>query len=306
MQAKVRLLFSILLLCSISAWILRNISTPQSNDVDKVQRSKESSITKPDSLSAFGYLEPAGNIRLLGPPIQIQEGARIKLLNVEEGETVKANQVLAVFDTIDRLIAQQETIEAKISNLSSQVYVLERETKRYELLSSNGAVAIAELESRQLILLKLKSELKITQKELNQNKIEQKYSKLYSPINGKVIQIYSRVGELAGRDGVLKVGNTQSMEAIAQVNEDNIRSVYVGQHVSVKSQNGGFTRHLHGTVLRIAPAVTSMQRLTLDPAMASDNENRAIKVRIRLSSNDSDYVRNLSGMNIVANFAAKP
>jgi HlyD family secretion protein len=100
----------------------------------------------------------------------------------------------------------------------------------------------------------------------------------------------------------MRIGQIQIMEAVAQVNENDIKFVHLGQRVELSSQNGGFNRRLSGTVIRISPGVTSKKSLTLNPAADADNDNRSIDVRIRITPDDSDYVKNLTGVKITAKF----
>jgi len=303
MLNKIRLFLYVTLIGSISLWILHKVTTPYTKKVSEVERSKVLTLHHEASISAFGYLEPAGNTRLLGAPILSQDGGpRVKKLFVEEGQSVNLSQKVAIFDTIDKLVSQQETIKARIHYLEAQVMLLESETNRYQRLSTNGAIAASDLESRQLNLLKLRSELELAKKDLDQNQTEQNYSTLYSPIDGTVIQIYRRSGERVGAEGVMRIGQIQIMEAVAQVNENDIKFVHLGQRVELSSQNGGFNRRLSGTVIRISPGVTSKKSLTLNPAADADNDNRSIDVRIRITPDDSDYVKNLTGVKITAKF----
>jgi len=303
MRSKIRLLLSVFLLAMASAWMLRTVSTPDSKRIDKVQRPETYQVARPDQVSAFGYLEPSGDTRVLSAPIQSQDGGpRIKQLNVEEGQNITVSQLLATFDTIDRTESQRQTAKAKINHLGAQLSLLESETNRYRKLSSSGAIPASEVESRQLNFLKLKSELELARRDLQQIETELSYSKLYSPINGTVITIYARSGERAGLDGVLKVGTIDSMEAVAQVNEDDIKLIRVGQLVRITSQNGGFTQKINGKVIRITPGISTKKQLTLNPTADADTENRAVDVRIRISKEDSHIVRMLTGAKIIATF----
>jgi HlyD family secretion protein len=303
MLNKIRLFFYVALIGGVSLWILHKVTTPYTKRVVEVERDNVLTTHQEAGISAYGYLEPAGNTRLLGAPILSQDGGpRIKRLFVEEGQAVKLSQKVAIFDTIERLISQQETIKARVAYLKAQVMLLESETNRYKKLSTNGAIAASDLESRQLNLLKLRSELELAKKDLDQNHTEQNYSTLFSPIDGTVIQIYRRSGERVGAEGVMRIGQIQIMEAVAQVNENDIKSVQIGQAVELSSQNGGFARKLFGTVIRISPGVTNKKLLTLNPGADADNDTRSIDVRVRIRPDDSDYVKNLTGVKITAKF----
>lgn len=62
------------------------------------------SKTSVDAVAALGYLEPQGELINLSAPA-FQEGARVEQLLVKRGDTVKAEQVVAILDSRDRLQA---------------------------------------------------------------------------------------------------------------------------------------------------------------------------------------------------------
>ena len=304
MNHRIRLLVSIIVLVLLAGTLIRLVSSVDRNPpAPKVQRSKASKVAKAAYVSALGYLEPAGDVRILAAPIQGVDGSpRIKTLDVEEGQIVAQSQLLATFDTVDRILSQQNTIDVRILSIKSQLAVLESETSRYRALTREGVFSKADLELRELKLLQLKGELKQAKAELGQLQTEESYGKLYSPIGGTVLKINSRVGERPGRQGVMEIGANQHMEAIAQVNEDDISFVRLGQKVSISSENGSFSQKLAGRVVRIAPKVSWRKRLTVDPASDSDAEARTIDVRVAILPEYIDVVRNLSGVKIMATF----
>ena len=305
MHHKIRLLVSIVVLVFLAGALVRLVSTSGHDQPPaKPLRSKVDHTAQSSYVSALGYLEPAGDVRVLAAPIQGVDGSpRLKTLNVEEGQVVRQAQLLATFDTIDRIISQQNTVAAKIASIKTQLAVLESETNRYRVLSREGVVAEADLESRELRLLQLKADLKQATAELSQLHTEESYSNLYAPMSGTVLKINARVGERPGQKGVMEIGANQHMEAIAQVNEDDIGFIRLGQKVSITSENGSFSQKLVGTVVRIAQKVSERKRLTVNPAADSDTEARTIDVRIAIGPGDMNAVRNLTGVKIMATFS---
>ncbi len=305
MHHKIRLLVSIVVLVFLAGALVRLVSTSgHDQPTAKLLRSKVVHTAQSNYVSALGYLEPAGDVRVLAAPIQGVDGSpRLKTLNVEEGQVVRQSQLLATFDTIDRIISQQNTVAAKIASIKTQLAVLESETNRYRVLSREGVVAEADLESRELRLLQLKADLKQATAELSQLHTEERYSNLYAPMSGTVLKINARVGERPGQKGVMEIGANQHMEAIAQVNEDDIGFIRLGQKVSITSENGSFPQKLVGTVVRIAQKVSERKRLTVNPAADSDTEARTIDVRIAIGPGDMNAVRNLTGVKIMATFS---
>lgn len=258
---------------------------------------------KDAQVSALGYLEPAGDVRVLAAPLQNTEGSpRLKSLSVEEGQSVYKGQVLAIFDNIDRLDAQSRKNDTIINSIKAQLEVLESETERYRNLAKEDVVSSAELETRELKVLELKAQLRQAIAEAKQIQTEKTYSRLESPIDGVVLKVNARVGERPGPQGVIEVGDVSRMEAVAQVDENRITSVYVGQNVMINSENRSFLGTLSGTVRRISPKVGRRRNLSRVPSDDQDVEERVIDVRISLDPSDAATVRNLSGARIVAKF----
>lgn len=255
------------------------------------------------SFSALGYLEPSGRVHVLAAPIQSVEGApRIASLNVQEGQRVERGQLLAVFDTLQRVESDKALVDARIASIQSQVRLLENETKRYRQLSRQGVFPVAELEIKELKLLELKSQLREAIAERNKIETDRQYSFLRAPISGTILKVLTRTGERPGPRGVMELGATDRMMAVIQVNEDNIRQIHVGQTVSLRSENKSFPQKLDGTVSRIAQKVGNRKQLTTDPRADSDWEARTIDVEVEIDPTQALLVSKLTGAKVVAVF----
>src|SRR5262249_53560018 len=88
-----------------------------------------------------------------------------------------------------------------------------------------------------------------------------------------------RAGESAGRNPLLKMGNTRSMYAVAEVYETDVRLVRAGQKATITSK--AFPgENVTGVVERVGSLVYKNDVLGLDPAR--DADTRVVEVRIRL------------------------
>lgn len=76
---------------------------------------------------------------------------------------------------------------------------------------------------------------------------------LKAPIRGRVLQIFIRQGETIGTQPVLTIGNTEHMQAVAEVYETDIRLVRVGQRATASSP--ALTNVLTGTVIHIGSTI---------------------------------------------------
>jgi HlyD family secretion protein len=88
------------------------------------------------------------------------------------------------------------------------------------------------------------------------------------------------------------MGETEQMTVIAEVPEDGIGRVRVGQNVTVSSNNGAFSGELKGTVTEIGRRIGKKDVLNTDPA--ADVDARVVEVKITLSPEDSEKVSGLT------------
>jgi HlyD family secretion protein len=116
---------------------------------------------------------------------------------------------------------------------------------------------------------------------------EHEASVLRSPIDGRVIKIYSWPGELVRDQGVMELAPTEPMYVVAEVPESDLRRVKVGQRAKISGD--GLPAPLQGTVERIALKVMQNQVMPGNPASFSDA--RVVNVWIRVD--DSKAVAEL-------------
>ena len=254
-----------------------------------------------EAVSALGRLEPAGDVRKLAAPVtDFGASPRLTELFVQEGQPVQAGQVLASFDNRPTLLAQENLLLTRMTSLKQQLDLLDRETSRYRQLTSRGAIAIGALEAREIKVVDLRGDLQEAKAELRKVRTDLAKSQLRSPIDGLVLRINTRPGERPGEAGILEIGATNQMEAVAEVYESDIGRVRLGQTVTLTSENGGFEGRLEATVLRISPQVRQRQVLSTDPT--GDADARVVEVRLALAPADIQRVRQLAGLKIIARF----
>ena len=256
-----------------------------------------------EAVAALGRLEPAGDVRLLAAPISgIGGSPRISELLVEEDDRVSSGQLLARFDTAPTLVAQQRLIEARLRNLDTRLAVQTRDVRRYRLLSRSGAIPSGELDNRETDLLKLQGDRNEAWAEREKLKAELLLTELRAPMAGTVLKLHARVGERPTESGVLELGASNRMQALVEVYESDIDRVRLGQSVSLISENGGYQGTLTGEVIRISPQVRQRSVLSTDPT--GDADARVVEVRVALDPTDSQRVRDLTGLKVIARLAA--
>ena len=254
---------------------------------------------EPEAVAALGRLEPAGDIRVLAAPMTGMAGTpRITHLEVQEGDRVQQDQLLARFDTGPTQGAERDLLQARILNLQRRLKVETRELERYRSLTSAGATAADELDRREQDHLLLQGQLQEAQAGLAKVRADLVNTELRAPIAGTVLRINARVGERPGDKGILELGASDRMEALVEVYESDIARVRPGMEVRLTSENGGFKGTLSGRVVRISPQVRQRQVLSTDPT--GDADARIVEVRVALDPADAQRVRHLTGLKVIA------
>ena len=95
---------------------------------------------------------------------------------------------------------------------------------------------------------------------------------------GEVLYINTRAGEVVGSDGIVEIGQTEQMEAIAEVYQSDVGKVRLGQKARVLSD--AITGELTGTVSQIGAQVRRQTIVNTDPSTNIDA--RIVEVHVTL------------------------
>ena len=254
-----------------------------------------------EAVAALGKLTPTGEVRKLASPVSGFGGTpRVAALFVEEGDSIKKNQLLAIFDNRPQIIAELKSIQAQIKTLEIKIKRQTEEVNRFQKAAIQGAISIVLLDSKKNQLVEYLGQQEDALARLDGLNADLYDSELRSPIEGIVLRVHTLVGERSGTNGVLEIGANQAMEALIEVYESDINRISMDQKVSLTSENGGFEDTLLGKVKRISPQVRQRNVLSTDPT--GDADARIVEVVVKLDSYSSTIVRNLTGMKVIARF----
>ncbi|WP_017661953.1 ABC exporter membrane fusion protein [Baaleninema simplex] len=172
---------------------------------------------------------------------------------------------------------------------------LERTTTTLQRqIEENRATLNAIAEVRPVDVRTAETEVRLAEAEVLQAEADLEQSFVRSPVAGRVLEIHARTGEVVGDAGILEVGHTQSMEAIAEVYQTDIGRVELGQKATITSPV--FEGELEGEVVRLGTQVSRQEIFSTQPG--SDVDRRVVEVRIRLTPDASDRVRDLTHLQI--------
>lgn len=149
-----------------------------------------------------------------------------------------------------------------------------------EVRPTDVAAAQAEVESAQAAVEKAIADL------------EQRKVKTYT--SGKVLKIYARPGETVGSDGVLELGDTETMVAVAEVFEADIAKIKTGQTAEIAVRTSG--ERFGGTIARIGSLIKKRDVLDSDPV--ADVDARVVEVKVKLDADASKKLADLTNLRV--------
>jgi HlyD family secretion protein len=201
---------------------------------------------------------------------------------------------IQTFDqTKEGLDMAQATLNEKLAQLDNTQQTLKQEiTQERENLALLKEirpvdVRVAEIEVEKAIIAvdKIKADLEDT--------------KVKVPISGQILRINTRVGEQVNTEqGIVELGRTNEMYAIAEVYETDIGKVRIGQPAIVSSEYGGFTGKLKGTVEHLGLQVGEKQLVESAEDPTQDENSRIVEVKVRINPEDSKKVAGLTNMKV--------
>lgn len=122
-------------------------------------------IPKIETVTALGRLEPKGEVIELSAPAMGAEGSRIEQLLVTQGDNVKKDQVIAILDNRDRLMAAFKEAKEAVRVAQANLALVKAGAKQGDINAQKASVARLEAEKI--------SEIKAQQAAINRLQVEQ-------------------------------------------------------------------------------------------------------------------------------------
>ncbi len=273
------------------------------------------------SCSGNNYKSDAyGNFETVDVLVASEMQGRLVTFNIEEGQQVKAGELVGLIDTVqlslkrDQLIAQRKMSSTKFQNIQSQIQVQEDQKKtiliekrRLENLMKDNAAPqkqmddingkISVIES-QIASIKTQNSTVINEVEMLDKQIAQvndqiNRSKITNPIDGAVLEKYFEAQEIATPGKTLyKVADISKMILRAYVSGAQLSQVKIGTKVKVLiDESNDKMRELTGTITWVS------QQAEFTPKIIQTKEERvnlvyAVKIEV---SNDGSLKIGMPG-----------
>ena len=230
-------------------------------------------------VSSLGRLEPEnGVVRLAGPSGGGLTGAVLKALEVAEGDWVETDQVVARLDSYDLRIAEVARLNAVLTNARSEM-------ARQNDLAGRSLTSQSNLEAARMDLDIALADFAAAQANLE-------LAVVRAPLRAQVLEIHAYPGERVGPEGIMELGRTDRMYAVAEVYETDITEIKVGQVANVRTP--AMDTEVTGKVERISLKVGRLDVVGTDPIAKTDA--RVVEVFILLD--DSEAVSRFTNMQV--------
>ncbi|OUL22151.1 HlyD family secretion protein [Nostoc sp. RF31YmG] len=197
-----------------------------------------------------------------------------------ESQATKARTVATLQQQINEAKANRDKTIATLQQQINEAKATLNQTA--EVRPTDVANAQAEVDSAQASVEKI-------QAQLNQAYIR-------APKAGQILKIHTRAGETVGNDGIVELGQTDQMYAVAEVYQSDIHKVRSGQRVRVSSDS--LPGELQGTVDWIGMQVQRQNVINADPS--SNIDARVVEVHVRLDQASSAKAAQFTNLQVKA------
>ncbi len=305
-------LAALIIIAALTLWIMPSRQTSSAQDGPRPVA----------PLISRGYTDaPSGTALIAGDPagggvlieLRVTDGQKVKrdeviavlsnypkadiAVRTSEAELAKTKQareaMVSGYRTAE--IAMQEVVvksaaeEVKLKNLEMQRSGKPPDQKQLEQsislqsLEREQAKLRIQKETLESDLQQSNNDIAIIKAKLDSARNTREQALVRSPLDGIVIQIYTRQGERISQSGIAKIVDLSQLRVLADVDELHVGRIANGGKVEVTFR--GSPTVYQGTISRVAPTVKRMQRM--EPDGGSSTDARVVQVEIQLDDPSS-------------------
>jgi len=219
-----------------------------------------------DRIIATGTIQPVDEIYVQ----PLVDGLSIDKLNVDIGDKVEANEVLAVLST-DALLLQKSQLEANKAKAEAalaqfKAQVIEAQAgsgsvSQVEQTQAQAEVALARLQAARQAITVGEADVKVVDTQIDDIDLKLARTGVKSPVAGIIAAKNAKIGAIASGSGtplftVIKDG---AIELVAELSETSIQKIKIGQSAFLTI--AGASKRVEGKVRLVSPTVDPVTRL---------------------------------------------
>ncbi len=127
-----------------------------------------------------------------------------------------------------------------------------------------------------------------------------KRTKVTAPTDGTILQIFTRPGELISNRPLMQFANLSDLTIVAEVDENDVDRLRVGQAAKVESRAFGGGKSLNGHISLIGNLVQTPAFKSLDPFARADM--RVVQVYVDLEPESAARLKKLINLQVDVTF----
>jgi HlyD family secretion protein len=211
----------------------------------------------------------------------------------------KYNQTIAV---VNQQIIENQAMKSKLTTTTAQQLAEAKATYDKTLATTKQQIAAAKAtlskisEVRPVDVTGARAELNRAQANARQSQAELAEAYVRAPSTGEILKINNRAGESPSDKGIVELGQTSQMVAVAEVYESDVGKLKIGQTATITSESGAFSQKLRGAVSYVGLQIGKKDVLSTDPA--ADTDSRVVEVKITIDPTDSNSVKGLTNSKV--------
>lgn len=198
-------------------------------------------------------------------------GVAIERILVEEGQRVKAGQILAIFDT-DAMEQQVLQAEADVAEAEATLANATADAARVLPLIDIDAISKQEADRYRTAKLQAQASLQASRARLNTQRLSVNNANVVAPVSGVISEKMAEVGMVAGGEPLFTIIKGGVLEWRADIDPKLIGEVNVGTPVKVSLPGGD---SVMGQVSRIAPTADNNRQITIYASLTANPKVRA-------------------------------
>ncbi|MAK99167.1 MAG: efflux transporter periplasmic adaptor subunit [Citromicrobium sp.] len=251
----------VLIVAVVGGWFFLSAANDSPAEAGPADQAPEITVVQPGSGTIEGTINASGTIaaRRALPVGVVGEGGRVVSVNVEQGQWVRAGQVLA---SIDRSVQNQQARAqaAQVQVARADAELAQNNLDRALQLVERGFVSTADVDRLTATRDAARARVNVAQAQLAELRERNARLNIVAPASGLVLERNIEPGQTvsAGIASAFVIAQGGEMELRAQVGESDLQKLSVGVPAEVTPV--GSSETYSGQIWQIEPTVDAQSR----------------------------------------------
>lgn len=250
-----------IVLALVAGWFFLSATNDTPVETGAGDQAPEITVVQPGSGTIEGNISATGTIaaRRALPVGVVGEGGRVVSVNVEQGQWVKAGQVLASIDrSVQNEQARAQAAQVQVARADAEL--AQNNLNRALQLVERGFVSTADVDRLTATRDAARARVNVAQAQLSELRERNARLNIVAPASGLVLERNIEPGQTvsAGISSAFVIAQGGEMELRAQVGESDLQQLSVGVPAEVTPV--GSTKTYTGQIWQIEPTVDAQSR----------------------------------------------